>query len=94
MGLIHLTGLYIQILGASLLTLNLVLVKKLVEAFSDDLFVMLSAVALTAFYAPLNSFGLPGMEVSLLTLMLTGAVLLAVKKRKPIQVVETRRKFF
>ncbi len=67
MALIHLlpiglnqTGLYIQILGASLLTLNLFLVKKLVEHFSDDLFVMLSAVALTAFYAPLNSFGLLG----------------------------------
>jgi len=73
------TGLYIQILGASLLTLNLFLVKKLVEHFSDDLFVMLSAVAFTAFYAPLNSFGLLGMEVSLLTLMLTAAVLLAVK---------------
>ena len=86
MALIHLlpvglneTGLYIQILGASLLTLNLFLVRKLVEAFSDDLFVMLSAVALTAFYAPLNSFGLLGMEVSLLTLILTGAVLLALK---------------
>lgn len=85
MSLIHLlpiglneTGLYIQILGASLLTLNLFCVKKLVEAFSDDLFVMLSAVALTAFYAPLNSFGLLGMEVSLLTLLLTAAVLLAV----------------
>lgn len=73
------TGLYVQILGASLLTLNLLLVKKLVEHFSDDIFVMLSAVALTAFYAPLNSFGLLGMEVSLLTLMLTAAVLLAVK---------------
>lgn len=73
------TGLYIQILGASFLTLNLFLVKKLVEYFSDDLFAMLSAVAFTAFYAPLNSFGLLGMEVSLLTLMLTAAVLLAVK---------------
>lgn len=73
------TGLYIQILGASLLTLNLFLVKKLVEHFSDDLLAMLSAVAFTAFYAPLNSFGLLGMEVSLLTLMLTAAVLLTVK---------------
>lgn len=93
MALIHLlpiglneTGLYIQILGASLLTLNLIFVKKLVEAFSDDLFVMLAAVALTAFYAPLNSFGLLGMEVSLLTLMLTGAVLLAVKSESRFNV--------
>ncbi|MEN9563472.1 MAG: hypothetical protein RIR73_1716 [Chloroflexota bacterium] len=73
------TGLYIQILGASLLTLNLFFVKKLVEHFSNDLFAMLSAVAFTAFYAPLNSFGLLGMEVSLLTLMLTAAALLALK---------------
>ena len=93
MALIHLlpvglneTGLYIQILGASLLTLNLFLVRKLVEAFSNDLFVMLSAVALTAFYAPLNSFGLLGMEVSLLTLTLTGAVLLAVKSENRFNV--------
>jgi hypothetical protein len=72
-------SLYVQILGAILLVLNLFLVKKLVEHFSNDLFIMLSAVAFTAFYAPLNSFGLLGMEVSLLTFMLTAAVLLAVK---------------
>lgn len=76
-GLNH-TGLYIQILGASLLTLNLFLIKKLIEHFSDDLFAMLAAVAFTAFYAPLNSYGLLGMEVSLLTLILTAVVLLAV----------------
>ena len=93
MALIHLlpvglneTGLYIQILGASLLTLNLFLVRKLVEAFSNDLFVMLSAVALTAFYAPLNSFSLLGMEVSLLALTLIGAVLLAVKSENRFNV--------
>jgi hypothetical protein len=86
MALVHLfpiglnqTGLYIQILGASFLTLNLFLVKKIVEHFTDDLFVMLAAVALTAFYAPLNSFGLLGMEVSLLTLMVSTAVWLALK---------------
>lgn len=93
MALIHLlpiglnaTGLYIQIFGASLLTLNLFCVKKLVEHFSGDLFVMLSSVALTAFYAPLNSFGLLGMEVSLLTLLLTAAVLIAVKSESRFNV--------
>jgi len=93
MALIHLlpvglnaTGLYVQILGASLLTLNLFCVKKLVEHFSDDLFVMLSSVALTAFYAPLNSFGLLGMEVSLLTLLLTAAVLTAIKSESRFNV--------
>lgn len=93
MALIHLlpiglnaTGLYIQIFGASLLTLNLFCVKKLVEHFSGDLFVMLSSVALTAFYAPLNSFGLLGMEVSLLTLLLTAAVSIAVKSESRFNV--------
>jgi hypothetical protein len=86
MALIHLmpiglnqTGLYVQVLGASLLTLNLFFVKGIVEHFTDDLFAMLAAVALTAFYAPLNSFGLLGMEVSLLALMLTAVIWLILK---------------
>ena len=35
---------------------------------------MLAAVAFTAFYAPLNSFGLLGMEVSALALILTASL--------------------
>lgn len=73
------TGLYIQVLGASLLTLNLFLVRKIVEHFTDDLLAMLFTVALTAFYAPLNSFGLLGMEVSLLTVIVSGAAWMALK---------------
>lgn len=73
------TGLYIQILGASLLTLNLFFVRKIVEHFTDDLFAMLSAAALTAFYAPLNSFGLLGMEVSLLVVVVSAAVWMTLK---------------
>lgn len=73
------TGLYIQILGASLLTLNLFLVKKIVEHFTGDLLAMLSAVALTAFYAPLNSFGLLGMEVSLLAVIVSASVWMTLK---------------
>jgi len=86
MALVHLlpiginqTGLYIQILGASFLTLNLLFVKRIIEHFTDDLFAMLAAVALTAFYAPLNSFGLLGMEVSLLALIVTAAIWLTLK---------------
>ena len=86
MALIHLlpiglnqTGLFVQILGASFLTLNLFLIKKIVEHFTDDLLPMLAAVALTAFYAPLNSYGLLGMEVSLLALLLSAAIWLALK---------------
>ncbi|MBI3162040.1 MAG: hypothetical protein HYZ23_06005 [Chloroflexi bacterium] len=73
------TGLVIQILGASFLTLNLFLVKGIVEAFTDDLFAMLSATAWIAFYAPLNSYGLLGMEVSLLALMLSFVIWLILK---------------
>jgi hypothetical protein len=51
----------------------------LVEEFTDDLFVMLAAVALTAFYAPLNIWGLLGMEVSILTLILTTTVWIAIR---------------
>jgi hypothetical protein len=86
MALIHLlpiglnqTGLYVQILGAFFLTVNLFFVKKITEYFTDDLLVMLTAVAFTAFYAPLNSFGLLGMEVSLLALMVSAAVWLVLK---------------
>jgi hypothetical protein len=86
MALVHLlpislktTGLYIQILGACLLVLNLIFVKKIVEHFTGDPLAMLAATAFTAFYAPLNSFGLLGMEVSLLALILTGTVWMVLK---------------
>jgi arabinofuranosyltransferase len=81
MALVHLfpiplshTSLVIQIIGAVFLALNLFFVKKVVEHFTDNLFVMLVAVALTAFYAPLNTWGLLGMEVSVLALIVTAAV--------------------
>jgi arabinofuranosyltransferase len=93
MALVHLlpirlnqTSLYIQVLGASFLTLNLFLVKKIVEHFTDDLFAMLAAVALTAFYAPLNSYGLLGMEVSLLVLILTAVIWLILKNDKQFNI--------
>jgi hypothetical protein len=69
----------IQIICTSLLTFNLLFVKKIAEHFTDNLFVMLAAVALTAFYAPLISYGLLGMEVSLLALILTAVVWLVLK---------------
>ena len=62
---------YIQISGLVFLALNLFFVRKIVEEFTGDLFVMLAAVALTAFYGPLNIWGLLGMEVSILTLILS-----------------------
>ncbi|HET6823503.1 MAG TPA: hypothetical protein VFH34_12710, partial [Anaerolineales bacterium] len=70
---------YIQLSGLVFLTLNLFFVRKIVEEFTGDSFVMLAAVALTAFYGPLNSWGLLGMEVSLLTPLLSVVIWLALR---------------
>jgi hypothetical protein len=70
---------YIQISGLAFLALTLFFVRKIVEEFTGDLFVMLAAVALTAFYAPLNIWGLLGMEVSILTLILTATIWIALQ---------------
>lgn len=70
---------YIQLSGLVFLAVSLFFVRKIVEEFTDDIFVMLGAVALTAFYGPLNIWGLLGMEVSLLTLLLTAAVWIAIR---------------
>lgn len=72
-------SLYIQLSGLVFLALNLYFIRKVVEEFTGDIFVMLAAVAFTAFYGPLNTWGLLGMEVSLLTLILTASVWLALR---------------
>jgi hypothetical protein len=64
----------VQVTGAVLLAANLYFVRRIVEHFTSGLFPMLAAVAFTAFYAPLLSWGLLGMEVSALALILTAAV--------------------
>ena len=69
----------IQISGAVFLAANLYFVRRIVEHFTEDLPAMLAAVAFTAFYAPLISWGLLGMEVSLLALILTATVWLILK---------------
>jgi len=61
----------IQISGAVFLALNLVFVYLIVRHLTDDLLAMAAALVMIAFYAPLNIWGLLGMEVSLLTLILT-----------------------
>lgn len=73
------TSLAIQISGTILLTANLYFVRRIVEYFTDDLLSMLAAVAFTAFYAPLISWGLLGMEVSALALILTATLWLILK---------------
>jgi arabinofuranosyltransferase len=70
---------YIQLSGLVFLALNLFFVCKIVEECTGDLFVMLSAVSLTAFYGPLNIWGLLGMEVSILTLILSAVIWLALR---------------
>lgn len=69
----------VQITGAVLLGVNLYFVRRVVEHFTGGLFAMLAAVALTAFYAPLLSWGLLGMEVSALALILTVAAWILLK---------------
>ncbi len=67
-------SLAIQISGAIFLGLNLIFVKKITDLFSSKLILPFLAIVLTAFYTPLNNWGLQGMEVSVLVLLLSAAV--------------------
>lgn len=67
-------SLCIQASGALLLAANLFFVKKIVETLTDNPLISLLTVFLTAFYIPLNNWGLQGMEVCLLTLILNIAL--------------------
>jgi hypothetical protein len=70
----------IQISGAVFLLLNLVAVKRVADRVSGhDPLVGLGAVAFTAFYLPLNVWGLQGTEVSVLTLAVSVAILWALR---------------
>ncbi len=69
----------VQISGAVFLAANLYFVRRIVEHFTDDLLTMLAAVAFTAFYVSLITWGLLGMEVSLLALILTATIWLILK---------------
>jgi hypothetical protein len=67
-------SLAVQITGTGFLAANLFFVRGIVEQLTSDLLAMLGAVAFTAFYAPLNSYGLLGMEVSALALIVTVSI--------------------
>jgi arabinofuranosyltransferase len=70
----------IQITGAALLLANLWFVRQIAEEIaSDSPFVALSAVLLTAFYLPLNNWGLQGMEVSAAVLATSAALWFALR---------------
>jgi hypothetical protein len=66
-------SLLIQISGAVFLLANLYFVKMLAETLSPNPVVSYLAVGLTAFYVPLNNWGLQGMEVSFLVLVVTAS---------------------
>jgi hypothetical protein len=72
-------SLAVQFTGTILLAGTLFFVRRIVEHFTGDLVTMLAAVALTAFYAPLNSYVFLGMEVSALALVLTAAVYIVLR---------------
>ena len=67
-------SLFIQTSGGLLLATNLFFVKKIAETLTDNPLISLLVVFLTAFYIPLNNWGLQGMEVCLLTLILNIAL--------------------
>ena len=69
------TSLLIQVSGALFLMVNLLVVKKIADFISDgSALVSTSAVLLTAFYLPLNNWGLQGMEVSVLALIVSVSI--------------------
>ncbi len=86
MAFFHLIGLpssqvslAIQISGVVFILANLLVVRKIAEALSPkNWLVPVLAVFLTAFYFPLNNWGIQGTEVSVLTLILTLSTLGAV----------------
>ncbi len=73
-------SLCVQVSGAVCLLLTLVYVRKIASFLTTgSRLAAFSAVALTAFYIPLVNWSLQGMEVSLLALIVTGAVWMALR---------------
>jgi len=67
-------SLAIQLTSAALLAMNLVLVWMVSMRLAGKIGLGAAAAILTAFFYPLNHWALQGMEVGLLTLMVTFAV--------------------
>jgi hypothetical protein len=72
------SSLYVKLLSLAFLAANLLMVKLLVDKFTDNHLLPLLAVFLTALYFPLNNWSLQGMEVGLEALLLTSGILLGV----------------
>lgn len=80
------TSLFIQVSGALFMVGNLFVIRRMAQhLFPENSMAVLGAVLLTAFYLPLNQWGLQGMETSLLTLLVSMALW------QGIQSLEARR---
>ena len=73
------TSLFIQVSAAIFLAVNIFLVFMIGLRFLKDEPMALLAAALTGFYFPLNEWSLMGMEVSIITMLISLAVYLTVK---------------
>lgn len=69
----------VQILGAVLLAANLFFVRAIAREVTESDFLPLLVVFLTAFYFSLNNWTLQGMEVGLVTLLLSASLWLVVR---------------
>jgi hypothetical protein len=72
-------SLALQISGAIFLAANLIVVWRIGSRFLEGYLAPLLSVGLTAFYFHLNNWSLQGMEVGLLALLLSAAVLFSLK---------------
>src|SRR5262249_25873538 len=73
-------SLFVQATGAVCLLANLFFVRKIADRISEHSSVVtFFALALTAFYIPLDNWALQGTEVSLLTLMVTAGAWLSLE---------------
>ena len=78
-------SLALQISGAVFMAINMVLVKKIAERFTQNPVMIFGAVILTGFYGPLNNWSLLGMEVSVLVMLVSWATL------KALQAADTKQ---
>ncbi len=73
------TSFYVKLMSLGFLLINLLVVKLLVEEFTESKAVPMIAVFLTAFYFPLNNWSLQGMEVGLEALLINAALLTGIR---------------
>jgi len=73
-------SLIIQIAAAIFLAVNLIYVRRIALAITGGLMpVALGAIVITASYLPINNWGLQGMEVSVLVLLTTACIAIAIE---------------